>query len=787
MRLDVGEQNKGSPSSDQKVVSSTDFIIITKDVLSEAAQSSVSNVTQSNSTQPALSTPPSQTVQTPNEESTVTSILSDIDVSSQLLSPTHDNSEDKVAVPTVSVPVATVATISIEPSKVVPLEEVSTTVSMVDIEETQKSEVSSQKILTPGEVILDPSIATVSNPADTSQKTPSLDSGTVVGSQQKESKPLESTASQPVQSQESKKNDQSPDTEMEVSSAKMEIVSTKVSMTTESPNTRDSLELFDSDAEVMSSIVDKLASAILDDPQNGHSRIINDTVMAANTTQKSTGTPQKDLGLVNVKVPVLPHSKREIALMRLANRINALEMNVTLSIRFLERMSQKFKTKSDEMIKALNKTDTKLEETMLETNTRGKKQEDDMKRMELKLRNLTMIMEEMVHNMDTLNQKVTDRQMVWTSVEVVILMLIFMVCLKRGKSTPYIPMSPEVQKILEKFPNEMDLTALPRRNSFHGTSQCSSAEKVTGSLQKYNSETALSCNRPEISSYDRGGASKESSFINQQKDIPKKKKRKKKSPDAKTCDAPSSSDFKDKPSLVESHTNFNSAGLLFGASPGEASVCEKLDRTSSEWNRTPDSNNMCQSQVDSTCCKTAYSDTLVTTKGQGSKVRVSSSTNDIPGSVPWGTNKGIKVKAHSFTNELPVSVISSKPPKCPVAPQGGGKSKRGSPPMMRALADPGGGGGGGGASKKKRHTYGHSIQLDNNTQAPPEVETVRPNINGIHIPTNQTTVSENNKENLSQQPRPKRKSHKRASSADMSSSLGTDTNATSWKKVFGWK
>ncbi|XP_021358963.1 SUN domain-containing ossification factor-like, partial [Mizuhopecten yessoensis] len=774
VRPDLGGQDIDSHSSERKVSADNSFIIVTKDVLSEA-----SNTTGSNSTQPI---PPSQSASSlsvHNNESIDTSVQLDItvDTSSQLSSPTPDKSVVEVVMPTVSVPVATEAAISIEPSKVLPHEEVSVTVNPVTVEKTQSSQVTSQKTLTPGEVTLDPSIVSASAQVDTSQTTPALDSVTLVRSQVEESKPFDTTINQPVGSLDSSENNQNQNAEMEMSSSTTEIVSTKVTMTKDQPNASDNLEIFDNDAEVMSSIVDKLASAILDDPENGHSRIINDTVLAENATQKSSGMPQKDLGLVNVKVPVLSYSKREIALMRLANRINALEMNVTLSIRFLERMSQKFKTKSDEMIKTLNKTDTKLEETALEAKVKGKEQDEHMKNMEIRLRNLTVMMEEMVHSMDTLNQKVTDRQMVWTSVEVFILIVIFMVCLKRGKSTPYIPVSPEVQKLLQIFPSEMDLTALPRRNSFHGTIQHNSAELAMGSLQRYNSETALACKWQDISSFDPGGTTKDSSGISQQKDMPKRKKRKKKGPEVKICDVPSSSDFKDDLALTESHTNFNSAGLLFGASPEETTVCEKLNRTSSQsckWNFNSDNKLVCQPEVDSAYCKSTYSDTSVNSKGQGSKVRVTCSSNDIQGSVPGGNR--FKVKAHSFTNELPVSVISSKPPKCPGVPQGGVKSRRGSPPMTRALADPGGGGGG--AAKKKRQNFGHSIPSDNSSQTPAEIETIRPNVNGNHVSTSLC---------VSQQHRPKKKSHMRASSADLSSSSRVDTSATSWKKLIGWK
>jgi hypothetical protein len=47
-------------------------------------------------------------------------------------------------------------------------------------------------------------------------------------------------------------------------------------------------------------------------------------------------TPQKNLRLV--KVPILPLQKRETAIMRLTNRMKALETNVSLSSRYINRI-----------------------------------------------------------------------------------------------------------------------------------------------------------------------------------------------------------------------------------------------------------------------------------------------------------------------------------------------------------------------------------------------------------------------------------------------------------------
>jgi len=83
--------------------------------------------------------------------------------------------------------------------------------------------------------------------------------------------------------------------------------------------------------------------------------------------------------------------------------------------------------------------------------------------------------------------------MVWTLVEVVILFVIFLVCLRRRKPDTS---SSDIQELLQHKPLEPDpniVIVTPRRNSFGGRTKLgSSVVKSLGkTLQKYKSETAL--------------------------------------------------------------------------------------------------------------------------------------------------------------------------------------------------------------------------------------------------------------------------------------------------------
>lgn len=284
---------------------------------------------------------------------------------------------------------------------------------------------------------------------------------------------------------------------------------------------------------------------------------------------------QRDLGLV--RIPIMPFQKRD-PIMRLNNRIKALELNVSLSSRFLDRMSQKFKRQSEDLMKTLNKTIGRFENVTREAEIREKKQKEQISVLEAQIENLTSIVVRLTRKMDTIDKEVTDRQMVWTSIEVVILIILFLICLRRGKSTQaQIP--PEIKRLLETMPRQPDISLNPRRNSFSAIEDKSAITTVGPAIQKYQSETTLVASTDMLDNtqikFDPGGhkgANHQYKQMEYGKEVTKKKKKKKKTHDkSHICES------------NESLTDINSAGLLFsvGGITPDCSNSETIKRSSS--------------------------------------------------------------------------------------------------------------------------------------------------------------------------------------------------------------
>nr|XP_034303823.1 SUN domain-containing ossification factor-like isoform X2 [Crassostrea gigas] len=201
-------------------------------------------------------------------------------------------------------------------------------------------------------------------------------------------------------------------------------------------------------------------------------------------------TPQKNLRLA--KVPIMPLQKRETAIMRLTNRIKALETNVSLSSRFLDEMTQKFKRQSEEMQKLLSAKFENVTKDLKDAERRDHHQQEQINVLEHRLDNLTDLVYKLHDEMFNLNKQVIDRQLYFTSVEVFVLVCVLLLCRRRGK-TSVTDMPPEVRRLIERVPVTMDVSHSPRRNSYtEGASRKQNKMLTVGtSLQKHSSETSL--------------------------------------------------------------------------------------------------------------------------------------------------------------------------------------------------------------------------------------------------------------------------------------------------------
>ncbi|XP_061681533.1 SUN domain-containing ossification factor isoform X2 [Syngnathoides biaculeatus] len=103
-------------------------------------------------------------------------------------------------------------------------------------------------------------------------------------------------------------------------------------------------------------------------------------------------------------------SQKESVFMRLNNRIKALEMNMSLSGRYLEELSQRYRKQMEEMQRAFNKTVIKLQNTSRIAEEQDQKQQDSIQVLQSQLENVTKLMLNLTATVIQLQKEISDRQ-----------------------------------------------------------------------------------------------------------------------------------------------------------------------------------------------------------------------------------------------------------------------------------------------------------------------------------------------------------------------------------------
>lgn len=103
-------------------------------------------------------------------------------------------------------------------------------------------------------------------------------------------------------------------------------------------------------------------------------------------------------------------SQKESVFMRLNNRIKALEMNMSLSGRYLEQLSQRYRKQMEEMQKAFNKTIIKLQNTSRIAEEQDQRQTESIQFLQGQLENVTQLVLNLSVRVSQLQNEVSDRQ-----------------------------------------------------------------------------------------------------------------------------------------------------------------------------------------------------------------------------------------------------------------------------------------------------------------------------------------------------------------------------------------
>uniref|UniRef100_A0A8C8RKT0 SUN domain-containing ossification factor n=1 Tax=Pelusios castaneus TaxID=367368 RepID=A0A8C8RKT0_9SAUR len=167
-----------------------------------------------------------------------------------------------------------------------------------------------------------------------------------------------------------------------------------------------------------------------------------------------------DLGYTNGNL-VHGSNQKESVFMRLNNRIKALEVNMSLSSRYLEELSQRYRKQMEEMQKAFNKTIVKLQNTSRIAEEQDQRQTEAIQLLQAQLTNMTQLVSNLSATVAELKHEVSDRQCYLVILLVLCVILGLLLCVQRCRNTsPF---------------NEDDLSKIPKSNHYPSPKRCFSS------------------------------------------------------------------------------------------------------------------------------------------------------------------------------------------------------------------------------------------------------------------------------------------------------------------------
>ncbi|XP_053324813.1 SUN domain-containing ossification factor isoform X2 [Spea bombifrons] len=167
-----------------------------------------------------------------------------------------------------------------------------------------------------------------------------------------------------------------------------------------------------------------------------------------------------DLGYTNGN-QVHGSNQKESVFMRLNNRIKALEVNMSLSSRYLEELSQRYRKQMEEMQRAFNKTILKLQNTSRIAEEQDQRQTESIQLLQAQIINMTQLVSNLSETVIELRREVSDRQSYLVVSLVLCVILGLLVCLQRCRNTAQ--------------SNENYLSKIPKSNNFPSPKRCFSS------------------------------------------------------------------------------------------------------------------------------------------------------------------------------------------------------------------------------------------------------------------------------------------------------------------------
>ncbi|XP_072854390.2 SUN domain-containing ossification factor isoform X2 [Pogona vitticeps] len=190
----------------------------------------------------------------------------------------------------------------------------------------------------------------------------------------------------------------------------------------------------------MASLVESSSLEVKDDEQTADETFLAIPVSGGGLPRTATDfyaelQNSTDLGYANGNL-VHGSNQKESVFMRLNNRIKALEVNMSLSSRYLEELSQRYRKQMEEMQKAFNKTIIKLQNTSRIAEQQDLKQTEAIQILQAQLTNMTQLVSNLSSTVTDLKREVSDRQSYLVISLILCAILSLMLFVQRCKNKP---------------------------------------------------------------------------------------------------------------------------------------------------------------------------------------------------------------------------------------------------------------------------------------------------------------------------------------------------------------
>lgn len=151
-----------------------------------------------------------------------------------------------------------------------------------------------------------------------------------------------------------------------------------------------------------------------------------------NSDDKSSSSDDSDQG-GTVQYQKYRSLQKETTYMKLKNKIRELEINLTLSSRYLEELSKKYKQRMEDMYVSLNRTIQKLTNTSKTAEIRDLRQQERISVLEMRVEHLSNLSSFMSDRVDAVHSQVIERHMWILLIEIIVFLSIMAWCVNREK------------------------------------------------------------------------------------------------------------------------------------------------------------------------------------------------------------------------------------------------------------------------------------------------------------------------------------------------------------------